>query len=71
MLTRSTARNLKQVTNLLCTQANSASYPQQDGEQVVVADPCGEWRPLQLMSGGKGTSRTCTYTNSARHWQWG
>ena len=30
--TRSTASNLKQVGNLLCAQANSASYPQQDGK---------------------------------------
>ena len=30
--TRSTAGNLEQVANLLCTQANSASYPQRDGK---------------------------------------
>jgi len=30
--TRSTASNLEQVTNLLCAQANSASYPQRDGK---------------------------------------
>ena len=30
--TRSTARNLEQVANLLCAQANSASYPQWDGK---------------------------------------
>jgi len=30
--TRSTASNLEQVANLLCAQANSASYPQQDGK---------------------------------------
>ena len=28
--TRSTANNLEQVANLLCAQANSASYPQRD-----------------------------------------
>jgi len=33
--TRSTASNLEQVANLLCAQANSASYPQQDGKWVV------------------------------------
>jgi len=33
--TRSTASNLKQVANLLCAQANSASYPQWDGKWVV------------------------------------
>jgi len=26
------ANNLKQVANLLCAQANSASYPQRDGK---------------------------------------
>ena len=30
--TRSTASNLEQVANLLCAQANSASYPQLDGK---------------------------------------
>jgi len=30
--TRSTASNLEQVANLLCAQANSASYPQRDGK---------------------------------------
>jgi len=29
---RSTASNLEQVANLLCVQANSASYPQRDGK---------------------------------------
>ena len=32
--TRSTASNLEQVANLLCAQANSASYPHQDGKWV-------------------------------------
>jgi len=30
--TRSTASNLEQVANLLCAQANSTSYHQQDGK---------------------------------------
>jgi len=30
--TRSTASNLEQVANLLCAQANSASYAQRDGK---------------------------------------
>ena len=30
--TWSTASNLEQVANLLCAQANSASYPQRDGK---------------------------------------
>jgi len=30
--TRSTAGNLEQVANLLCAQANSASYTQRDGK---------------------------------------
>jgi len=29
---RSTASNLEQVANLLCAQANSASYPRRDGK---------------------------------------
>ena len=33
--TRSTASNLEQVANILCAQANSASYPQRDGKWVV------------------------------------
>jgi len=41
--TRSTAINLEQVANLLCDQANSASYPQRDGKWVV-ATATG-WRP--------------------------
>ena len=41
--TRSTASNLEQVANLLCAQANSASYPQRDGKWVV-ATATG-WRP--------------------------
>jgi len=31
--TRSTASNLEQVAILLCAQANSASYPQRDGNE--------------------------------------
>jgi len=42
-LTRSTARNLEQVDNLLCAQANSASYPEQDGKWVVAT--AAGWRP--------------------------
>jgi len=30
--TLSTASNLEQVANVLCAQANSASYPQRDGK---------------------------------------
>ena len=41
--TRSTASNLEQVANLLCAQANSASYPQQDGKWVVAM--ATGWRP--------------------------
>jgi len=33
--TRSTASNLGQIANLLCAQANSASYRQRDGKWVV------------------------------------
>jgi len=41
--TRSTASNLEQVANLVCAQANSASYPQRD-RKWVVATATG-WRP--------------------------
>ena len=34
--TRSTASNLEQVANLLCAQANSASYPQRHGSSAIV-----------------------------------
>jgi len=47
--TRSTARNLEQVANLLCAQANSASYPQRDGKWVVAT---ADW--------GDGVSASCT-----------
>ena len=43
--TRSTASNLEQVANLLCAQANSASYPQRrqrDGKWVVATATRGE-----------------------------
>jgi len=33
---------LKQVANLLCAQANSASYPQLDGKRVVAHGLPGE-----------------------------
>jgi len=35
--TRFTASNLEQVANLLCAQANSASYPQRDRKLVATA----------------------------------
>ena len=40
--TRSTASNVEQVANLLCAQAISASYPQQDGKWVVTMAIRGE-----------------------------
>ena len=40
---RSTASNLEQVANLLCAQANSASYPKRDGKRVVAM--ATGWRP--------------------------
>ena len=45
--TRSTASNLEQVANLLCAQANLASYPQRD-RKWVVATATG-WRPMWLI----------------------
>jgi len=55
--TRSIASNLEQVANLLCDQANSASYPQQDGKWVV-ATATG-WRP-SVADWGDGVSASCT-----------
>ena len=55
--TRSTASNLEQVANLLRPQANSASYPQQDGKWVV-ATATG-WRP-SVADWGDGVSASCT-----------
>jgi len=55
--TRSTASNIKQVANLLCAQANPASYPQRDGKWVV-ATATG-WRP-GVADCGDGVSASCT-----------
>ena len=55
--TRSTTSNLEQVANLLCVQANSASYLQQDGKWVV-ATATG-WRP-SVADWGDGVSASCT-----------
>ena len=51
--TRFTASNLEQVANLLCAQANSASYPCRDGKWVV-ATATG-WRP-SVTDWGDGVS---------------
>ena len=56
--TRSTASNLEQVANLLCAQANSASYPQGDGKWVV-ATATG-WRP-SVADWGDGVSASCHF----------
>jgi len=55
--TRSTASNLEQVANLLCVQANSASYPHRDGKWVV-ATATG-WRP-SVADWGDGVTASCT-----------
>ena len=55
--TQSTASNLERVANLLCAQANSASYPQRDGKWVV-ATATG-WRP-SVADRGDGVSASCT-----------
>jgi len=54
--TRSTASNLEQVANLLCAQANSASYPQRDGKWVVAM--ATGWRP-SVADWGDGVSASC------------
>jgi len=56
--TRSTASNLEQVANLLCAQANSASYPQLDRKWVVATTATG-WRP-SVADWGDGVSASCT-----------
>ena len=56
--THSTASNLEQVANLLCAQANSASYPQQDGKWVV-ATATG-WRP-SVADWGDGVSASAPW----------
>jgi len=55
--TQSTASNLEQVANLLCAQANSASYPQWDGKWVV-ATATG-WI-ASVADWGNGVSASCT-----------
>ena len=57
--TRSTASNIEQVANLLCAQANSASYPQRD-RKWVVATATG-WRP-SVADWGHGVSASCSVT---------
>jgi len=54
--TRFTASNLEQVANLLCAQANSASYPQRDRKLVATATG---WRP-SVADWGDGVSASCT-----------
>jgi len=51
------SHNLEQVTNLLCAQANSASYPQRDGKWVVAT--ATRWRP-NVADWGDGVSASCT-----------
>ena len=55
--TRSTASNLEQVANLLCAQANSASYRQWD-RKWVVATATGWSR--SVTDWGDGVSASCT-----------
>ena len=45
---RQSASNLEQTANLLCAQANSASYPQRDGKWVVAHGLRGEGRVCWL-----------------------
>jgi len=56
--TRSTASNLEQVANLLCAQANSASYPQRDGKWVSVVATATGWMP-SMADLGDGVSARC------------
>ena len=56
--TLSIASNLEQVANVLCAQANSASYPQQD-RKWVAATAMG-WRP-SVADWGDSVSASSTY----------
>jgi len=58
--TQSTASNLKQVPNLLCVQANSASYPQRDGKWVVAQLLWDTGWRLSVANWGDGVSASCT-----------
>jgi len=54
--TRSPAGNLEQVANLLCAQANSASYPQRDGKinmMIIMSSSytATGWRPIVWLIG--------------------
>jgi len=49
--------NFDQVANLLCAQANSASYPRRDGKWVVAM--ATGWRP-SVADWGDGVSADCT-----------
>jgi len=62
--TWSTASNVEQVANLLCAQANSASYTQRDGKWVV-ATATG-WRP-SVADWGDGVSASCTVGPTVRY----
>jgi len=65
---RSTASNFEQVANLLCPQANSASYPQWDGKWVV-ATATG-WRP-SVADWGDDVFASCTVCPTVHyHGQW-
>ena len=55
--TRSTASNLEQVANLVCAQANSASYLQRNGKWVV--STATGWMP-SVADWSDGVSASCT-----------
>jgi len=55
--TGSTASNLEQVADVLCTQANSASYPQRCGKWVVAM--AMRWRS-SVADWSDGVSASCT-----------
>jgi len=55
--TRSTWGNFEQVANLLCAQANSASYPKRGGKWVVAT---ATGRRPSVADWGDGVSASCT-----------
>ena len=58
-----TSVGVRVVANLLCAQANSASYPQRDGKWVV-AMAMG-WRP-SVADWGDGVTASCTVGPTVR-----
>ena len=64
--TRFTVSNLEQVANLLCAQANSASYPQRDGKWVVATATVRHGSNCPLARAVDGHIMRCGTTGSCQ-----